>query len=151
MNSRLGSAELFSRGFRSPKVGQQRFEVIRWQRFESGRHDGHRRALQGGDILPLNHVLLADRVENLDRGLRFRFQAACKRLAILGAHGPKLVIGFHGLVRVHNCQEHFTGVARRDAGEVRADFAALTVEDVADRASRRVHFLATRRVAHFLC
>src|SRR5207253_2564182 len=116
---------------------------------KSSRHDGKLRALQRCDLFALHDVLLPGGVENLNCGLRLRFQPPRERLAAFCRRSPHAVVRFNRAVWVENLREHLGPVARADAGEVGADLSTFPTDRMANRALSREHFLAAGGISAF--
>ena len=92
-------------------------------------------------------MVLAGRVEDFHRGLRFGLQSAGVGFAALGGDIPEAVIGFNRPVGVEDVDEDLAAVASGDTTQVGADFSALAIDRVTHRAVCGEYFLAADGIA----
>src|SRR5438094_9614169 len=95
-------------------------------------------------------MLLRGGIQNLDRRLRFCFQAAGERFAVLRGDVPESIVRFDRAIWIENVRENLAAVARGDARKVGSDLSALAIESMANGTSRRENFLAAPGVASLL-
>src|SRR6185436_19072144 len=93
------------------QILDQRLQIVRRQRLETGGHDGKLRDVEARDVLALDDVFLRRGVKDLNSRLRLGFEPAGEGVAAFRRYVPETIVCFDRTVRIEDFHEDVAPVA----------------------------------------